>query len=79
MFKFFCFTIHSSVNCKFLGEYLTSWKVYHIYVCVCVGEKAVFFWEINLALLSFLSHNVQFIKINNSKGVVVYFLYKTWF
>ena len=52
---------------SFLGEIFDSWKLYHIYVCVCVcvGEKAVFFLEINLALISFLSHNVQFIKINS--------------
>ena len=46
-------------------------------MCVCcVGGKAVFFLEINLALISFLSHNVQFIKINSdNKGVVVYLFF----
>lgn len=42
---------------------MTSWKAYHISVCLC-GKKLYSFGKVNLVLISFLSHNIQFIKIN---------------
>ena len=42
---------------------MTCWKAYHISVCLC-GKKLYSFGKVNLVLISFLSHNIQFIKIN---------------